>query len=338
MGAATVRGRRVDADIGRMPRGPVIDAMGITEQMRGALLDGLSDGVYFVDLQRRILYWNRGAEELTGYPSDEVLGHRCKDRILTHCDEAGRELCGSRCPLLDTMRDGEVREAHVFLHHRDGHRRAVCVRAAAVRDGTGAIIGAVETFHDDGAYLDSQRRAAELRRSACTDALTGVGNRLYGEMVLENWIEQRRRFERPFGLLFVDVDHLKALNDDHGHACGDAALRALAQTARGASRGEDEVIRWGGDEFLVVVADAGPSSLARVAARIVALARRTRVELDGASGVRLSVSIGATLARAQDTPDAIVRRADALLYDSKGGGRNRVTLEPGLARGVAALG
>jgi diguanylate cyclase (GGDEF)-like protein len=107
-------------------------------------------------------------------------------------------------------------------------------------------------------------------------------------------------------------------------------LRALAQTAVGASRGDDEVIRWGGDEFIVLLADADGASVARVAARLVALARRTRVHVDGATRVRLSVSVGGTLARPQDTPATIVRRADDLLYNSKGTGRNRVTLEPDL--------
>jgi PAS domain S-box-containing protein len=83
-----------------------------------SLLDQLSDGVYFVDRQRRITYWNRGAERLTGYAAHEVVGRRCKDGILMHCDDRGEVLCGARCPLLDAMRDERPRECHVFLHHR----------------------------------------------------------------------------------------------------------------------------------------------------------------------------------------------------------------------------
>ena len=127
--------------------------------MRVAVVDNLSDGIYFVDRRRRILYWNRGAEEIAGFSAEEVVGHRCGQTLLNHCDEAGVDVCGTRCPLMATMRDGEQREAHVFLRHKDGDRRPVCVRAAALRDDAGKIIGAVETFHDDSAFVDSRRRA-----------------------------------------------------------------------------------------------------------------------------------------------------------------------------------
>ena len=104
-----------------------------------------------------------------------MLGRRCRDNILNHCDEAGTELCGNLFPLLATIRDGRQREAHVFLRHKDGHRKPVCVRAAPLRDEAGKIVGAVETFHDDSALIDSRRRTQELERASMRDSLTGVG-------------------------------------------------------------------------------------------------------------------------------------------------------------------
>ena len=133
--------------------------VGLTEGMRVAVVDNLSDGIYFVDRRRRILYWNKGAELVSGFSAEEVVGRRCGQTLLNHCDEEGVDVCGKRCPLMATMRDGERREAHVFLRHKDGHRRPVCVRAAALRDDAGKIVGAVETFHDDSAFVDSRRRA-----------------------------------------------------------------------------------------------------------------------------------------------------------------------------------
>jgi PAS domain S-box-containing protein len=121
-------------------------SVGLMEGMRVAVVDNLSDGIYFVDRRLRILYWNKGAEQITGFSAAEVVGHRCGLSLLNHCDEAGVDVCGKRCPLMATMRDGEQREAHVFLRHKDGHRRPVCVRAAALRDDGGKIVGAVETF------------------------------------------------------------------------------------------------------------------------------------------------------------------------------------------------
>lgn len=116
-----------------------------------SLLDGISDGVYFVDRNRRITYWSAGAAQLTGYPAAEVAGRRCSDGLLNHVDDTGAELCGTRCPLLATIHDGRPRDCHVRLHHRDGSLRPVWIRAAPIRDSLGRITGAVETFGDDTA-------------------------------------------------------------------------------------------------------------------------------------------------------------------------------------------
>ncbi len=295
-------------------------------ESRAAVLENLSDGVYFVDRERRILYWNKGAEQISGFGREEVLGRRCRENILNHCDEAGTELCGKLCPLLATMRDGREREAHVFLRHKDGHRKPVCVRAAPLRDAVGKIVGAVETFHDDSALLDTRQRAQELERASLRDSFTGVGNRLLGEDVLRGHLQQHHRLGRSFGVLFVDIDRFKSVNDRFGHETGDDALRVVASTLAATTRDQDQVVRWGGDEFLVLIADADSESLARIAERLRALVEQTRL-VAGRARVRLTVSVGGTLAAPGDTSELILRRADALLYQSKSAGRNHVTID-----------
>ena len=89
------------------------------EQFYHLLLDRVADGVYFVDTDRRICFWNRQAEKFTGFPSDQVLGTCCADNILMHVDAEGRRLCEEACPLSATMADGVGRDAHAYLHHRD---------------------------------------------------------------------------------------------------------------------------------------------------------------------------------------------------------------------------
>jgi len=303
-----------------------IGETGLSDRLRLSVLENLTDGVYFVDRSRRIMYWNKGAQEITGFSAEEVLGRRCKDHILNHCDEAGTLLCGSRCPLLATIRDGQQRETHAYLHHKDGHRRPVLIRAAALHDDDGNIIGAVETFHDNGALVESRRRAEDLRRDSLYDALTGVGNRRLGQSVLAGCIEQYRRFERGFGVLLVDIDRFKRVNDRLGHAVGDEALKLVARTLTDACRQRDEVIRWGGEEFLVLLTEVDASTLAAAAERLRALVSRTRL-FAARRAVPLRVSIGGTLVAPGDTEDLIVARADALLYAAKNAGRNRVNLD-----------
>src|ERR1017187_5447325 len=79
------------------------------------ILDSLADGVYFVDTERRITYWNRGAEAISGYSAQDVLGRSCSDNLLVHANAEGCQLCLHGCPLLATLRDGANRQADVFL-------------------------------------------------------------------------------------------------------------------------------------------------------------------------------------------------------------------------------
>ncbi len=84
------------------------------------IIDHLYDGLYFVDRNRVIQYWNRAAERITGYAAAEVVGRPCSDNILTHVTDNGDNLCMGACPLMATLKDGQMREASVFLHHKDG--------------------------------------------------------------------------------------------------------------------------------------------------------------------------------------------------------------------------
>lgn len=307
---------------------------GLSDEMRVAVLENLSDGVYFVDRSRRILYWNKGAERITGFSAGEVVGHRCKDGILNHCDEAGTLLCGDGCPLLATIHDGQPREVRVFLHHKSGRLRPVCVRASALHDATGKVIGGVEVFHDDSALVDSRRRAEDLERASLLDPLTGAGNRRLGEATLAGWVDQYRRFERPFGLLFLDIDRFKAVNDRFGHDIGDQALQIVTGTIANVSCHGDEVIRWGGDEFVVLLGDADACSLRAVAERLRMAVKQSRL-FAGQRRVPLSVSMGGTLVAPGDTIELMLARADGLMYGSKASGRDRVTLDIEAGAGCA---
>ncbi len=292
-----------------------------------ALLDNFSDGVYFVDAERRITYWNRGAERISGYAADEVVGSLCFDEILMHVDCAGTRLCQHGCPLAATLADGEPREAEVFLHHRDGHRVPVRIRVAAVRDRDGRITGAVETFNDNTAGIAALQRIEELQAAAYIDALTGVANRAFTEITLRAKLEELERYGWPFGVLFIDIDRFKTVNDNHGHDIGDRVLATVARTLSGNARSFDLVGRWGGEEFLVVAVNVDGPKLLALAERFRLLVADSAARTAG-GGVSVTISVGAALARPGEDAGAVVRRADAAMYESKRSGRNHVTLAP----------
>jgi len=290
------------------------------------IIDNLYDGVYFVDRDRVINYWNKGAERITGYSAAQTIGRSCRDNLLNHVTASGVQLCLNHCPLTAVMEDGKEREVEVFLHHADGHRLPVVIRAAALRDETGRIIGAIETFSNNSSVMNTRRELREWHQVAMTDPLTGVGNRRYLEGRLSATIAEFRNNESLAGLLSIDVDHFKEFNDTYGHNTGDQVLRMVAQTMRYAVRATDTTGRWGGEEFIAILHEMQNENDLRAAAeKVRALVQESRLDLNG-QGLTVTISIGGTLLRMGDTPESLVGRADELMYQSKRAGRNCVTI------------
>jgi diguanylate cyclase (GGDEF)-like protein/PAS domain S-box-containing protein len=293
------------------------------------LLDNLYDGVYFVDTDRRITYWNKGAERITGYSPRETLGKRCSDNLLMHSDRQGKILCLSRCPLADSMADGTQRSTEVFLRHKDGHRVPVTVRVAPIRDQEGAVTGAVEIFTDNTPAGAAFERLAELERLAYIDPLTGLANRRYAEISATARLEELQRYGWRFGIIFIDIDNFKAVNDRYGHETGDEVLKTVGKTLQNSVRAFDLVSRWGGEEYLGLIANVEGGELIATAKRCRALVEQSHVP--AVPSLRVTISVGATLARSEDTVATLVNRADRLMYRSKESGRNCVTTdEPGM--------
>jgi diguanylate cyclase (GGDEF)-like protein/PAS domain S-box-containing protein len=289
------------------------------------ILDNAAEGIYFVDTERRITYWNGGAERITGYPSSEVLGKRCSDNILIHVDNDGERLCGAdRCPAAASMRQMEPCEVEVYLHHRDGHRLPVLTRVTPISDSGGLALGAVEVFSDNTPQIAARQRLEELEKLSLLDELTGLGNRRHAQVHVQARIDQLKRYKWPFGLLFFDIDHFKRINDTYGHGVGDDVLRTVARTAQGGVRTFDIVSRWGGEEFTAIIENVSEGQLLKIAEKVRRLVEQSPVTA-GRDTAWVTVSVGATLGTPDDSVESLVARADRLMYGSKEAGRNRVT-------------
>ena len=159
----------------------------------------------------------------------------------------------------------------------------------------------------------------ELEIQANTDPLTGLSNR----RGLSLYLEGDRR-SNAMGILVLDIDHLKAINDAHGHDVGDKILVAVARAAAGVLRGGDLLARTGGDEFLAVVADADESIARRVADRMTEAVSRIRVQ-----GVRTSVSVGFACCGKNGDIDRLRQQADEAMYEAKHVARRQHARHPG---------
>ena len=299
--------------------------MKLTGDAYEKIIATLNEGLYFVDKNRVITYWNRAAEKISGFTADEVVGRSCADNILTHVDSDGNSLCLGKCPLAESMADGTPREAKVYMHHKDGRRIPVYVRISVLTDENGAVIGGVELFTDVSAQEANELRMKELERLALMDRLTRLANRNFIEKELQSRFEEKKRLNVPFGILFMDIDHFKNVNDTYGHDVGDEVLKFVAGTFSANVRPFDLYGRWGGEEFIGIVRNVNEKELQVIGDRIRMLVAKAYLFHEGKK-LQVTISVGATRVKKEDTVESLIKRADTLLYKSKQAGRNRLTL------------
>ncbi len=299
--------------------------MDLNEKSYRLITDNLYDGLYFVDRERVIRYWNKGAERISGFSAGEVVGRSCADNILTHVDKEGNSLCLTMCPLSATMADGEQRAAEVYLHHKKGHRVPVSVRVAPMTDERGTIIGGVEIFTDISAYVSMEMRNKELEELALLDNLTRLANRRCIENELAIRFDEEKRFGLPFGLLMMDIDHFKKFNDTYGHDVGDRVLKFVAETLTKNARPFDMIGRWGGEEFVGIIRNVNLVQLKDIGERMRMLVANSYL-MHRKEKLKVTISLGGTILHSGETMDRLIKRADTLLYKSKHEGRNRLTV------------
>jgi diguanylate cyclase (GGDEF)-like protein len=194
------------------------------------------------------------------------------------------------------------------------------------RHGTAEHIGSIRAWYLEASQIKKalllglsllQHKIGKLKFDVQTDPLTGLSNRRGMAAALEAWQAQAR----PFAVVAIDIDHFKQVNDQRGHAVGDAVILHLAQLMRSCSRDADVLCRNGGDEFLMLLPDASLDAAVRVAERL--RARVADADIPGAGAVTVSLGVVASAQEATDAA-AILHAADAALYEAKKKGRNCV--------------
>ncbi len=289
------------------------------------VLDNLYDGIYLLSEDRRIIYWNKGAETHTGYSGSDVINLPCQD-VLKHVDDKGVSLCNDACPVSQTLKDNTLREVEVYLSHKQGHRVPVTMRIAPIKGSENQVVVAVEICGEGSPKFTLQQKLKEMKDLALLDPLSEVGNRRFLEMNIKGKLEELQRYKWPFGILFVDIDHFKRINDTFGHDSGDRVIQMVSRTISHSLRSFDVMGRWGGEEFVVIVVNVQEEQLYAVANRLRLLVEQSGIMI-GQESANVTVSIGATIGQSGDDVHSILKRADHLMYKSKNSGRNCITLD-----------
>ncbi|MHB8107003.1 MAG: GGDEF domain-containing protein [Candidatus Cryosericum sp.] len=296
----------------------------LDESLRG-VLDAVSDGVYVTTGDRRIIFWSKGAERITGYPSDEVLNKHCYDDILIPSDILGKKLCFDGCPLQKCIETGEQQEIEeVFLKRKDGERLAVYIKALVLKVG-GQQYG-VGIFGELRSVAENSltERLKQLSDASIVDELTGLYNRHYIDTILGQQYELFKRHFQRFGLVMIDVDKFRNINDTFGRSAGDEVLKFVGSVVRRTMRSMDFLARFGEDEFIVVCPLVELEGVEKLGQRIVELVHHSVLSstMSQTNTIEVSVSVGGSIVDYKDKSagDVIARSEEALSRVKRDGG------------------
>ena len=290
------------------------------------ILDSFPFGVYCVDRNNTILRWTSKMENLTGYSSDEKLMNSCDRSLLCSIEHNSEYLCGEKCPLKATMSENISLAADVFIRTKEGARIPIHVDTVPLyRDNQ--TIGAVAILKPI-ASEEKETDQPTLASIAMTDALTGLYNRRYGEAEVSLCLDKVKNGKDHFAMLFFDIDNFHELNNTYGHAAGDAVLVSICQSIKENSREPDFYFRYGGEEFVGLYCIQSENDLMQLGERFRHQVEQIVIHHNNQE-LKVTVSVGVTMLRQEDTLESVLKRADGLMYQSKMHGKNRVSCDNG---------
>ena len=296
-----------------------IETLTVERRHLRAVLANAGDAVITTDLEGKIIDWNRGAKQLFGYASREVIGQPAS--MLYRHQSTPRRLMTK----LGQTSEGIVRK-DVRVRLKSGEKRWIGLSLSWLRDKQGEIVGTIGVSKD---VTERRNLEERLRQLSITDKLTGLYNQSHFFNRLEIEKERSRRLGHPLALLLFDLDGFKPLNDTQGHAAGDRLLKEIGEILMKNVRKEvDSAFRYGGDEFTVLLPGA------RVAPAV-NFAERVRLAISKLEG-GVTASLGISPFDREAGTQQILQQSDASMYCAKRAGGDRIAVWD-LETGEAAL-
>ncbi|MDC8759479.1 GGDEF domain-containing protein [Janthinobacterium fluminis] len=294
------------------------------------LLDDSMDAVIIIDDHCHIRYLNGAMQKLSGYGGGELLGQDL-DGLLP--DSLGAHHTAYVNGYIEANRVSSVLgKVRTFaIRHRDGHLIPIEMKSIDLghiggRRYFGAFmldVRAQRAMEEKNASL-----LAQLEQQAMCDALTGLPNRRAFEAAAAQAQARIARSSAPLTVGVADIDHFKSINDQYGHAAGDAVLRAVSQAIREAGRLTDMAARLGGEEFGLLFPDATLEQAVQIAQRVRRAVAATRTTAPDGTPLAVTISIGLAKLAPGGSFDGALSDADKALYRAKHGGRDRVATAP----------
>jgi len=272
------------------------------------ILDSLQIGVSVLDLERKIIFWSDGAEQITGYARIDVLGHSCAENILLHCNQESCAMCGGSCPLTAVLHDSKPVEKLSLIHHKLGHSTPVHTWSIPLRNEHGVIIGIIQTFENEVAVNGPDPNERSMKERGCLDLATDLPNHAMMQSHLRETLATFTELQIPLGLVCLEVEEIVQFRSRYGQEAARNILRVLARSLRNSVWPTDFVGRWSEDRFLIILSGCDQAALSAVGERVVKMAARANIEWWGEE-LSVAVAMGCTSAETGDTVDTLLSRA-----------------------------
>lgn len=279
------------------------------------ILNGLQIGVSVLDLQKKIVFWSDGAEQITGYSRIDVLGHSCADNILQHCNLSTCEMCADRCPISIALHDAKPTEAMTFIHHKSGHRTQVHTWAIPLRDKHGSIIGIIQTFEGEFAFGGPGPHESARERGALDDT-TGLPNEVVMRAHLRELLGTFGELQISFAVICLEISDLNQFRARYGQVAARSILQVLARTLKNTVWPTDFVGRWSEDRFLVILTACREDALHVVSQRILNMTSSATIQWWGEE-LSAAVRIGGTVAIVGDGVESVLQRVQQRLHENE---------------------
>jgi diguanylate cyclase (GGDEF)-like protein/PAS domain S-box-containing protein len=291
-----------------------------------SILENLPTGVYLVDRNRKILFWNNGAEEITGYLRQDVVGRFLRDHLLTVDSEVKTDPeSDSADPLSIAFRDGKSSSIEVSILHKEGYRVPIVLRTIPIRNVKSAVIGAAECFERNFSAFERSRRQVAVAELGSLDLVTGVPNRAYMEAHLHESLKSFQADQTRFGILVMETDRMDHFRTSCGPGVVAAIHRVVAQTVANSLRPTDMIGCWSEHRFVILLAECKESMVGKVADRIRKMVAKSEIEWWG-DKFPLTASFGGAECKGGDTLELLMERAEKSLAESVVAGGNCATV------------
>ena len=298
---------------------------GASRDLCNSVLNQVQDAVVWLDKGRKVVYWNKAAEDISGRESAGMLGRACFEEPTLFVDYAGIDICRDKCPVAMTLKDGAPRTLDVYLQHKEGFRTPASLRIIPVFKEGGEILGAVETFSGTAPKVTLPLALTELEKMGLVESETGIPSKQYLDMTLATRLEEFQKYNLTFGLVYVDIDNYGKILERYGRFNASKIVRTVARTLYKNIRFFDIVGRWSTEEFLVLLLNIDEGRLDIVANKLRLLVAESYITTETGM-LNATVSMGASLVLRYDTVESLVKRGEQLMLHSKWLGKNRVSM------------